>query len=60
MNEEGLKETANKMIHIGKPIEYDAEEFERQLEKLAKASKNEEGDIRAMVKEIVSTYTYDK
>lgn len=60
MNEEGLKETANKMIRIGKPIEYDAEEFERQLEKLAKASKNEEGDIRALVKEIVSTYTYEK
>ena len=60
MNEEGLKETANKMIHIGKPIEYDAEEFEKQLEKLRQASKDEEEDIRALVKDIVSTYTYEK
>ena len=34
MNEEGLQETANKMIYIGKPIEYNAEEFEQQLAKL--------------------------
>ena len=60
MNEEGLKETANKMIHIGKPIEYDAEEFEKQLERLRQASKDEEEDIRALVKDIVSTYTYEK
>lgn len=58
MNEEGLRETANKMIHIGKPIEYNEEEFENQLERLKKASKNEEEDIRSLVKEIVPTYTY--
>ena len=34
MNEEGLKETANKMIFIGKPIEFDEEEFRRQLDLL--------------------------
>lgn len=58
MNEEGLRETANKMIYIGKPIEYDAEEFERQLEKLRRYSLDEESDIREMVKEIVPTYHY--
>jgi len=58
MNEEGLKETANKMIHIGKPIEYDAEIFEEQLEKLNKVSLDEEGDVREVVKEIVPTYHY--
>ena len=31
MNEEGLKETANKMIFIGKPIEFDEEVFRSQL-----------------------------
>jgi len=58
MNEEGLQETANKMIYIGKPIEYDAELFEKQLEKLSAASLNGEGDVREIVKEIVPTYHY--
>jgi len=58
MNEEGLRETANKMIYIGKPIEYDAEMFEQQLEKLKEASLNEEGDVREVVREIVPTYHY--
>lgn len=34
MNEEGLKETANKMIFIGKPIEFDEEVFRSQLVEL--------------------------
>ena len=59
MNEEGLRETANKMIYIGKPIEYDEEEFERQLEMLRQASLDEESDIREVVKEIVPTYSYN-
>lgn len=58
MNEEGLKDTANKMIHIGKPIEYDTETFERQLEELSKAALDEEFDIRELVREIVPTYHY--
>ncbi len=58
MNEEGLRETANKMIHIGKPIEYDAEVFEKQLKNLEKVSLDEEGDVREVVKEIVPTYHY--
>jgi len=60
MNEEGLRETANKMIYIGKPIEYDAEEFEQQLELLRQASLDEESDIRSIVKEMVPTYTYEE
>ena len=59
MNEEGLQETANKMIYIGKPIEYDAEVFEEQLERLRQCSLDEESDIRGMVKEIVPTYHYE-
>ena len=34
MNEEGLQQTANKMIYIGKPIEFDEDEFLQNLEKL--------------------------
>jgi len=59
MNEEGLQATANKMIHIGKPIEYDAEQFEKQLEKLKEASQKEDVDIRHIVKDIVPTYHYE-
>ena len=56
MNEEGLKETANKMIFIGKPIEFDEEELRRQLDILEQEAVNEDGDIRAEVMKIVPTY----
>ncbi len=59
MNEEGLKETANKMIHIGKPIDFDAVAFEKQLESLKEASLDSKSDIRKNVKEIVTTYHYE-
>ena len=32
MAEEGLKQTKNKLIHIGEPIEFDEEEFFKELE----------------------------
>ena len=56
MKEEGLQSTANKLIHIGKPIEMDDEVFIRQIERLEKACKSEEEDIRGIVAEIVPTY----
>ena len=58
MNEEGLRETANKMIFIGNPIEFDLEKFNHQLDELREMSLCEEGDIRKLVKEIVQTYHY--
>lgn len=58
MDEEGLKETANKLIHIGKPIEIDEMKFFAQLKKLKEESKNESRDIRPLIQEIVSTYHY--
>jgi len=60
MNEEGLKQTANKMIFIGKPIVFDAEEFEKQLKKLGEDAKSETADIRPAVQKIVPTYQYEK
>jgi len=60
MREEGLKETANRMIYIGRPIEYDDALFERQLERLREASVNESQDIRALVQEIVPSYQYEE
>ena len=56
MKEEGLQETANKRIHIGKPIEMDDEAFKRQLDRLDKASRSESEDIKDIVAEIVPTY----
>ena len=47
MNEEGLKETANKMIFIGKPIEFDEEVFRSQLVELERESMDENSDIRS-------------
>lgn len=57
MNEEGLKETANKMIFIGKPIEFDEEVFRSQLVELEREAMDETSDIRAAVEKIVTTYT---
>ena len=59
MDEEGLQDTQNKLIHIGKPIEIDEEKFKKQLEELYKASLQEPDDVRRMVKEIVTTYHPD-
>lgn len=60
MAEEGMTETANKLIYIGKPIEIDESRFFVQLKNLKEASKNESSDIRPMIKEIVPTYHYDE
>lgn len=56
LSEEGLKQTANKMIFIGKPIEFDKDEFEKQLEMLKKATESETDQIRQLIKEVVPTY----
>ena len=56
MDEEGLKDTQNKMIHIGRPIEIDEERFEKELEALKHATDKEEEDIRPLIKQIVPTY----
>ena len=56
MNEEGMQDTPNKLIHIGKPIEFDMERFEGQLEELDPIA-NQDGDrIREAVMKIVITY----
>ena len=58
MDEEGLQETDNKLIHIGKPIEMDDAWFREKLEELNEASKEESDRIRELVSEIVPTYQY--
>ena len=56
MAEEGLQETENKMIHIGKPIEMDDEKFKEQLSRLEIACKAEVSNMKDIVAEMVPTY----
>ena len=60
MEEEGLKATPNKLIHIGKPIEMDDAKFFKKLDKLITASYKNNNDIKEKVTTIVDTYTIDK
>ena len=56
MNEEGLKTTPNRLIHIGKPIPFDTEVFLAQLQKLMDACNENREDVRELVAEMVPTY----
>ncbi len=56
MAEEGLQETSNKLIHIGKPIVMDDEEFCHQLDRLEKACEEETEDMKDIVASVVPTY----
>ena len=57
MDEEGLQDTANKLIHIGKPIEFNKEGFEDKLETIKEIAYSEsEKDVREYIKEMVPTY----
>ena len=56
MEEEGLQDTPNKLIHIGRPIEFDAEMFCNQLENLYEIANQDSEKIRNVVQQIVSTY----
>ena len=56
MKEEGLQETDNKLIHIGKPIEFDKENFFDNLEKLKEEAYSETGNVRESLKKVVDTY----
>lgn len=58
MDEEGMRETSNKLIYVGRPIDLDEMNFFAQLKRLKEESKNESGDIRPLIKEIVPTYNY--
>ena len=60
MDEEGMKSTPNKLIHIGKPIRMNYEKFMTDLDELIKASYKNNDDIKDMVAKIVPTYTVDK
>lgn len=54
MNEEGMRETRNKLIHIGKPIVMDKDLVKRTLYEMDKET--DEAKMRKLVKSIVPTY----
>ena len=56
MDEEGLRATANNLIHIGKPLEIDETEFLHQLEQLHAACEENSDDIRQIIASVVKTY----
>lgn len=56
MKEEGMQDTANHLIHIGRPIEFDEEEFLEKLEELKCIVETDADGVREKVQEIVSTY----
>ena len=58
MDEEGLQDTPNKLIHIGKPIEMDVDSFFEKLSELNIESKKEKADVRSWIKDLVPTYEY--
>ena len=60
MDEEGMQDTDNQLIHIGKPIEMDEQKFMQQLARLKEAANEDSDTIRRMVKEIVPTYQMKK
>jgi FlaA1/EpsC-like NDP-sugar epimerase len=60
MDEEGMQDTQNKMIHIGKPIEMDDAWFREKLHALDEASKTESKEVKKLVSQIVTTYHYQE
>lgn len=56
MDEEGIMDTPNKRIHIGKPILFDDESFRKKLVDLKRVAYSDPENIRDYIKKIVSTY----
>ena len=57
MAEEGMKTTPNHLIHIGRPIPFDEDEFLEKLQELMRAAYSNEKDLKQRVAEVVDTYT---
>ncbi len=56
MEEEGMKKTPNKLIHIGAPIPFDTDEFLQQFRELMEAANAGREDIREVLAQVVPTY----
>ncbi|MBO4411748.1 MAG: polysaccharide biosynthesis protein [Lachnospiraceae bacterium] len=56
MEEEGMRTTQNKLIHIGSPIPFDTNQFFEDLKQLMEVAYSNGSDIREAVAKIVPTY----
>lgn len=56
MDEEGLQDTPNRLIHIGKPFDFDKALYKGQLEELYEVANRDDADIKDEVQKIVPTY----
>lgn len=56
MDEEGMTDTPNKLIHIGHPIDVDETKLYYALRILEEAAENETDDMRLIVESVVPTY----
>lgn len=56
MDEEGMTDTPNKLIHIGHPIDVDEVKLAHALRVLESAAQNETDDMRLIVESIVPIY----
>ena len=59
MEEEGLQETENKKISIGRPLEIDKDLFDK-VKMLGKQADGEVDNMKELVSELVPTYKIDK
>ncbi len=60
MDEEGLRETDNHLIHIGNPLEFDDDWFMDKLEQLKSVMYDDGADVRELIHELVPTYKLPK
>ena len=56
--EEGLAKTANNLIFVAKPIEFDEERLFDDLVELKKKAYQDTDEMKALVKELVPSYQY--
>lgn len=60
MAEEGMQKTANKLIHIAKPIEMNVEKFFKEIQILYELSYDNSEHIREAVADMVDTYHFNR
>ena len=58
--EEGLQKTANDLIFIGKPIDFDRDEFFEQLVDLKKTAYEDDPQMKLVVERLVPSYRAEK
>ena len=56
MDEEGMTDTPNKLIHIGHPIDVDEDKLSYAIYVLEHAAEHETDDMRLIVESVVPTY----